>query len=207
MLKITRERRKYRINNPYDESEKIAIKQKKNEELKKKAEHQLESSTKENNAAENFIKIYNKYLEKNDDIEKYKRENKEIEESKKKTVSRKKIKKLNYKLKKNSLIEKLIKKRALIKANEALLNSSNKNNKDFSLNTNDEKYLKLIENKNNVHKGNSKMNTKKNSNFKKKKDDIVNEYDKIINSNNYLQNPLEFAKNIIKKKKKIESIS
>ncbi|GAB65730.1 hypothetical protein PCYB_072320, partial [Plasmodium cynomolgi strain B] len=132
MMKITKERKKYRISNPYDEAQKVSIKAKAEEvrELKKKQpngqqQHKGEQNHHERtNAAERFMQIYEEYIETSEEIEKFKKENEDLQESKKKTGSRKKIKKLNLKLKKNNLIAKLVKNKAIIKAGKTLLSLS-----------------------------------------------------------------------------------
>lgn len=132
-MKITKERKKYRISNPYDEAQKVALKAKAEElrELEKKEPNGQQRSGEERdleqkNAAERFMQIYKEYIETSEDVEKFKKENEHLQESKRKTGSRKKIKKLNLKLKKNNLIAKLVKNKAIIKAGRTFLPPSKK---------------------------------------------------------------------------------
>ncbi|SBT33827.1 conserved Plasmodium protein, unknown function [Plasmodium ovale wallikeri] len=220
MMKITRERRKYRISNPYDEKQKLQIKERKAEEWKKKKKTEKEkegslveshsddgSCDKNNNVAEKFMKIYKKYLEQNKDLAKCEKENECINETKKKTIRRKKIKKLNFKLNKNNLLEKLIKNKAFMQAKETistlpkgkckdlcLINGDNKDLHKFAKNASNTNF-KIVEEKSNV---NNKPQKKK----KKNRDDIIKEYDKILSCKTFLQNPLEYAKNVIQEKGK-----
>ncbi|CAD2090150.1 conserved Plasmodium protein, unknown function [Plasmodium vinckei lentum] len=226
MMKFTRERKKYRIENPYDEKIKLENLQKKNDKVEEKVKNKEESHNKNNetqiNKAEQFMKIYKRYMEKNQDFEKVQKENEYIKETKDKTVRRKKIKKLNIKLKKNNLIEKLIKNKAIMVAKKRVLigskektkkNNTNSHNKTPStFSENSKKIQKLITKSNSDIKTNNTQptnnnksnNNKSNNNSKSKKSriDIVSKYDQIVNSNNFLQNPLEFAKNALEQKKK-----
>ncbi|GAW80220.1 hypothetical protein, conserved [Plasmodium gonderi] len=240
MMKITKERKKYRINNPYDEEQKIAIKAQVEEWKKQNKIEQKEQLISEKrdgykttNAAERFMEIYKKHLEKSEEIEKYKKENEHIEESKKKTGSRKKKKKLNFKLKKNNLMAKLVKNKAIIKTGRTHLPlSKQKHEKKKKLSTGimnkqvkvvTDTYptpvLEKILNENNV-KGkdgeerraknvlqNGEVNggkngTPNNHHNRKRKEDVLNQYDNIMNTCGFIQNPLEFAKNIIENQQK-----
>ncbi|SBS83772.1 conserved Plasmodium protein, unknown function [Plasmodium malariae] len=223
MMKITRERKKYRISNPYCETKKLAAKEKTKELKKERGVDEVgfeDSCIEKNSAAEKFMRIYNQHLEHNEDLEKYKKEKENIQEKKRKTANRKKIKKLNFKLKKNNLLEKLVKNKAFIKANETVLASAKKrNNKDLSFINTPSNSKKFKEHFNNLEieadmKSVATNNPKKKKKYIKHnietKEDVLKEYDKIIYSSKYLQNPLEYAKNIVedrkekqKKKKKI----
>ncbi|SCN59601.1 conserved Plasmodium protein, unknown function [Plasmodium chabaudi adami] len=229
MMRFTRERKKYRIENPYDEKLKLENLQKQNEQVEEKIKNKQESHNKNNetqvNKAEQFMKIYKKYMEQNQDFEKVQKENEYIKETKDKTVRRKKIKKLNIKLKKNNLIEKLIKNKAFMVAKKRILigskektkkNNTNSHNKTPSaFNENSKKIQKLITksnsniktsntqpSNNNKSNNNKSNNSKSNNKNKQSRIEIVNKYDQIVNSNNFLQNPLEFAKNALEQKKK-----
>ncbi|KJP88648.1 hypothetical protein AK88_01728 [Plasmodium fragile] len=143
MMKITKERRKYRISNPYDEAQKVSIKAKAEElrELKKKELHgQYERSDEQKdeehkNAAERFMQIYKEYIETSEQVEKFKKVNEDLQESTKKTGSRKKIKKLKLKLKKNNLIAKLVKNKAIIKAGKTFLSLAKRTSEKKNLST------------------------------------------------------------------------
>ncbi|CXI32405.1 conserved Plasmodium protein, unknown function [Plasmodium berghei] len=231
MMKFTRARKKYRIENPYDEKHKLEILDEKNDKVQKikKIKNKEENHSKNNetqiNKAEQFMKIYKRYMEQNHDFEKVQKENEYIKETKDKTVRRKKIKKLNIKLRKNNLIEKIIKNKAFMVAKERISirpkekektkkNNTNNYNKTPSttFNENSKKIQKLIIKSNNDIKTNNiaqKNNTQTTNNNKSKKNriEIINKYDEIMNSNKFLQNPLEFAKNALDQKKKPNTLS
>ncbi|ETB60302.1 hypothetical protein YYC_02612 [Plasmodium yoelii 17X] len=244
MMKFTRERKKYRIENPYDEKVKLEILSEKNDKIqenikkikiKNKEDNHNKNNETQINKAEQFMKIYKRYIEQNNDFEKVQKENEYIKETKDKTVRRKKIKKLNIKLRKNNLIEKLIKNKAFMVAKDRISNGSKEKEKtkkakktkktkktkknntndtdDYNktpsiiFNENSKKIQKLITKSNNDIKTNNltqQNNTQTTNNNKNKKNriEIINKYDEIVNSNKFLQNPLEFAKNALDQKKK-----
>ncbi|CAA9987427.1 conserved Plasmodium protein, unknown function [Plasmodium knowlesi strain H] len=238
MMKITRERKKYRISNPYDEAQKVAIKAKAEEQKKRDPIGQKQRSDEQNeheqtNAAERFMQIYKDYIETNEEVEKFKKVNEDLQESKKKTSSRKKIKKLNLKLKKNNLIAKLVKNKAIIKADRTIMSLSNKRSEKKILSTQGGKNKsdkvptrtippviakvlrgKNLKEKNEMDKVNDKGNAPKEipSNclgskpngprVMKTKENVLNQYDDIVKSSGFIQNPLEYARRVIEQRQK-----
>ncbi|ANQ07310.1 Uncharacterized protein PCOAH_00017610 [Plasmodium coatneyi] len=244
MMKITKERKKYRISNPYDEAQKVAIKAKAEElrELKKKEPNgQQQRSGEQNdheqtNAAERFMQIYKDYIETSEEVEKFKKVNEHLQESKKKTGSRKKIKKLNLKLKKNNLIAKLVKNKAIIKADRTITSLSKKSSTKKILSTQGGKnkseevaamtippvLAKVLRESNPKgkngeekisNKGSAPNRTLRNClgstpngpHVMKTKEDVLNQYDDIIKSNGFIQNPLEYARRVIEQRQKQSS--
>ncbi|EUD67979.1 hypothetical protein C922_01591 [Plasmodium inui San Antonio 1] len=241
MMKITKERKKYRISTPYDEAQKVGIKAKAEElkQLKRKElnEQQQRSGEQndheETNAAERFMRIYKEYIEKSEEVEKFKKENEDLQESKKRTGSRKKIKKLNLKLKKNNLIAKLVKNKAIIKAGRAFLSVSKQRCKKTNLSTQGVKnkseevatriippiLAKVLRGNNSKGKiGVEKVTTRDSTpngtphnclgstpsgpHVMKTKEDLLNQYDDLIKASEFIQNPLEFARQVIERRQK-----
>ncbi|VWU50782.1 conserved protein, unknown function [Hepatocystis sp. ex Piliocolobus tephrosceles] len=269
MMKITRERKKYRIDTPYDEKLKFEINKKKAEEIEKKKEERIEekkeeketrhekssNKNKSDNVAKQFMTIYKRYLKQTEDAKKCQAKNELINETKSQTKRRKKVKKLNFKIKKNNLIEKLIKNKARIEINNNVSNIFHKiknksehstsvkcidgalqevnqlldNNSNLHKISNNDTPQKIInsstadegskhgnvnnskdinqDNINNKNKNRSKNNNKNNNNpiinsnkKNKKRSNILNQYDEIMASKKFLNNPLEFANNVLKTK-------
>lgn len=237
MLKITRERKKYRLKSPYDEADKKAIQARKAEELKKQKEEERRQQNEKNaqNGLEQRIINMCKVLANNEEqIQKYEEVNTKMEHIKEKTFRRKTKKKLKNTINKNKLKQKLIKKDILWKTEKVLSQLKQqqqkknkkvkKNNKHNNSNHNlmdhpdlkeNEKLIlakmcqqEQIEGFQNEKQLNQDKQTTKNKKVQipvkesgkyLKKRIAIDTYDKVMNSEEFLQDPLQYIKQNFKK--------
>lgn len=235
MLKITRERKKYRVKSPYDEADKKAIQERQAKELKRKKEEERRQQNEKNtqNSLENRIVNMCKLLANNEEqIQKYEEVNTKMEHIKEKSFRRKTKKKLTNTINKNKLKQKLIKKDIIWKTEKVLSQLKEKKNRDLKKknkknNNSNHNYMDHPDLKENEKLILAKMCQQKEiegfQNEKQLKQDkqitknkrvetplresgknlkkriAIDTYDKVINSEAFLQDPLQYIKQNLKK--------